>query len=70
MIETDRIVDSKERRQLIPYCDVHVRRLEREGKFPRRIQLGEHRVGWSLRELEDWIEDRKLERGAVNEGAK
>ena len=62
MIETDRIVDSKERRRLVPFCDVHVRRLERAGKFPQRIQIGQHRVGWSLRELEKYIEAAKAAR--------
>ena len=58
----DRIIDAKERQQLIPYSDMHVWRLEREGKFPRRIRLGKNRVGWSLQELEMWIEARKAER--------
>ncbi len=59
----DRIISAKERRTLVPYCDVHIRRMERAGKFPKRIRLGEHRVGWSLREVEEWIEARKAERG-------
>ena len=58
----DRIIDRRERRQLIPYSDVHILRLERAGRFPARIQLGPSRVGWSELELFEWIEARKLDR--------
>jgi len=61
-ISDDRIVSAKERRQLIPYSDMHIWRMERAGTFPKRIKLGPHRVGWSLRELQEWIEARKAER--------
>ena len=61
----DRIVSSKERRQLIPYSDMHVWRLEKAGRFPRRIRLGPNRVGWSLRELEEWMQARMNERGSA-----
>ena len=60
--DNDRIVSAKERRSLIPYSDMHVWRLEQAGKFPRRIRLGANRVGWSLHELQDWIEARKSDR--------
>ena len=58
----DRIVSSKERRHLIPYSDMHVWRMEQAGRFPKRIRLGENRIGWSLRELQEWIAARKMER--------
>jgi prophage regulatory protein len=61
-ISQDRIVASKERRTLIPYSDMHVWRLEQVGRFPKRIRLGANRVGWSLRELQEWITARKAER--------
>ena len=57
----DRIVDAKERRKIIPYSDVHVGRLERDGRFPKRIHLGPHRVGWRLSALMNWIEARERE---------
>ena len=59
---SDRIIDRRERRQLVPYSDVHVLRLERAGKFPRRIQLGPNRVGWLLSEIQAWINSRLDER--------
>lgn len=58
----DRIVSAKVRREMIPYSDMHVWRLEKAGQFPKRIKLGASRVGWSLRELDQWITDRKSER--------
>ena len=61
-VSEDRIVSSKERRALIPYSDMHVTRLEQAGRFPKRIRLGANRVGWSLHELQAWIEARKAER--------
>lgn len=58
----DRIILSPERRQLVPYSDMHIWRMEQAGVFPKRIKLGPHRVGWSLSEVIEWIEARKAER--------
>jgi prophage regulatory protein len=58
----DRIVSSEERRNLVPYSDMQIWRLEQAGEFPKRIRLGPNRVGWSLLELQDWIAARKSER--------
>lgn len=59
---TDRIIDKHERRRLVPYSDVQVWRLEREGAFPKRIKLGPGRVGWSFNELQAWIAERLNQR--------
>ena len=61
----DRIVTAPERREMIPYSDQHVGRLEKAGQFPKRIRLGENRIGWSLHELLDWIDNRKAERDDI-----
>jgi prophage regulatory protein len=58
----DRIICAEERRELVPYSDMHVSRLEQAGLFPVRIRLGPNRVGWSLKEIQDWIDARKAER--------
>jgi prophage regulatory protein len=60
----DRIISAKERRQMIPYSDMQIWRLENEGKFPKRIQLGPKRIGWSLNEINQWMGARKAERCA------
>ena len=59
----DRIIDRKERRGIVPYSDMHIWRMEKAGKFPRRVRLGPNRVGWSLLECLDWIAAKKAERG-------
>lgn len=53
-----RILTRKELRALVPYTPQHVLRLEKAGKFPRRMQLGENRVGWRLIDIEDWLKKR------------
>ncbi len=60
--DVDRIISAKERRTMIPYSDMHIWRLEQDGRFPKRIRLGKGRVGWSLHEIEEWIAARKAER--------
>ena len=46
----------------IPYSKVHLWRLEREGKFPRRVRLGERRHGWLESEIDDWVLERMAAR--------
>lgn len=58
----DRIVDKGELKKLVPYSPVHIDRLEAKRRFPKRIKLGPNRVGWSLQEVQKWIEARKEER--------
>ena len=61
----DRIIRAPERRQLVPYSDMHIWRMEKAGTFPKRIQLGPNSVGWSLCEVIEWIDARKSERTAA-----
>ena len=39
----------------IPYSRVHVRRLEKAGEFPRRIQISRGRMGWYEHEIDEWL---------------
>ncbi len=52
----NRLIDRKELRQLVPYSDSQIYRLERAGRFPSRITLGPGRVAWRLSEVLDWID--------------
>lgn len=61
-LETLRIISKKELLRLVPYCGQHIARLERQGKFPMRIDLGANRVGWYISEIEDWIRSRPRRR--------
>ena len=42
----------------VPYSGAHLARLEKAGLFPRRVKLGESRVGWVEAEVDDWIDAR------------
>lgn len=46
----------------ITYTRVHINRLEQDGRFPRRVRLGENRVAWVEDEIEGWLQDRIAER--------
>ena len=50
-----RIVTKKELRLIVPYSAQHILRLEKQGRFPRRIQIGTRRVGWRLSDIEHWL---------------
>ncbi len=45
--------------ELVPYSKVHLARLERAGKFPKRIHLGSARVIWDRNEVEAWLESKR-----------
>jgi prophage regulatory protein len=59
-----RIVTKKELRLIVPYTSQHILRLEKQGKFPKRLQIGSRRVGWYLSEIEAWLYARR--RGACS----
>jgi len=46
----------------VPYTIQHLGRLERSGRFPRRIRLSRNRVAWLAREVEAWIAERAAAR--------
>ena len=56
------IITKKQLRDRIPYSDTQIWRLERAGRFPRRIKLGLNRVGWLSSEINDWIDLKLAER--------
>lgn len=47
-----------ERRRIVPLSDSTIWRMERRGKFPRRILISEKRVAWRRSEIERWLEHR------------
>ena len=49
---------SQEVAAAIAYSPNHIRRLEKAGKFPKRVQIGDNRVGWVRAEVEAWIDAR------------
>ena len=50
------------KRKGVPFTNQHLLRLEKEGRFPRRVAFGSRRVGWIYREIEAWLEERASHR--------
>lgn len=53
-----RILTKRQLKDLVPYCPQHIDRLEKAGKFPKRVRLGACRVGWIEAEVHDWLQER------------
>ena len=63
MTTPDRIVRPVEAEKLTGYCDVHLRRLEARGEFPKRFKLCANggpygAVGWRLSSIMEWMDER------------
>lgn len=54
-----RLVDKKELKELVGLSDAHILRLEKAGKFPRRIQVADNTVRWRIGVILDWIDSRE-----------
>lgn len=52
------LVDAKTLKRMVLFSRQHVTRLEKAGLFPKRIKLGQHRVGWVKAEVEAWLKGR------------
>ena len=53
-----RIIPWKELRSRVPYSRQHIARLEDQGKFPKRVRLGDGprgRIGWIEGEIDEWV---------------
>ena len=53
-----RILSKRQLKELVLYSPQHIARLEKAGKFPKRVQLGPNRVGWVEDEVMDWLQQR------------
>ena len=53
-----RILSKRDLKELVLYSPQHIARLEKAGKFPKRVQLGPNRVGWVESEVLDWLTER------------
>lgn len=50
-----KLLSKKEVRERVKYSFAHIDRLEKEGRFPKRVRLGPQRVAWVETEIDDWI---------------
>ena len=60
-----RILSKRQLKELVLYSPQHIARLEKAGKFPKRVQLGPNRVGWVEEEVLDWLRLRLESREAT-----
>lgn len=56
IIFNDRLINTREVENRVLYTQVHLKRLETAGLFPRRCKLGPSRVAWSLRAVIEWMQ--------------
>lgn len=54
----------------VGYSAMHISRLEKAGRFPKRIRLGANACGWVEHEVNAWIEARIAERDSLAERGK
>jgi prophage regulatory protein len=52
------ILRKKEVSKRVGLSPVTIWRLEKEGKFPNRVQLGRRCVGWKQEDIQQWIDSR------------
>jgi prophage regulatory protein len=65
-----RFLSKKDVKQIALYSYAHTARLEAEGKFPKRVRLGNGkyaRVGYVESEIMEWCEKRIAERDEARE---
>ena len=53
-----RILSKRQLREIVLYSPQHIARLEAAGKFPKRVKLGQNRVGWIESEVMEWLQER------------
>ena len=61
----DRIVRDNEAGKITGTSRTTRWRLEREGLFPKRLQISSGAVGWLASELQAWIQERATHRGCL-----
>lgn len=57
-----KLLSKKEVRSRVLYSNAHIDRLEAVGEFPKRVRLGQNRVGWVEEEVNDWIQAKVAQR--------
>ena len=48
-----RLLSKRQLKEMVLYPPQHIARLEKAGKFPKRVQIGPNRVGWVEEEVLD-----------------
>jgi len=53
----DRIVLEAEATQLCGFGRVTRWRMEKEGRFPKRVKVSDGKIGWRLSDIQRWISE-------------
>ena len=53
-----RLLSKRQVKELVLYSPQHIARLEASGQFPKRVKLGQNRVGWVEAEVLEWLQER------------
>jgi len=53
-----RLLSKRQVKELVLYSPQHIARLEAAGQFPKRVKLGQNRVGWVEAEVLEWLRER------------
>jgi prophage regulatory protein len=64
-MEEARIIRKPELFMKIGLSDATIWRMEKKGKFPRRITLGGNSVGWLSGEIDNWLDKKAEERTRI-----
>ena len=59
----ERVIRKPELLAMIGLSDPTIWRMEKDGKFPKRLRLGGNSCGWLLSEIMGWMEQRAADRG-------
>lgn len=51
-----KLLSKKQVKEIVLYSFAHIDRLEASGLFPKRVRLGQNRVGWLEQEVYDWLQ--------------
>lgn len=65
-----RMLSKRQLRELVLYSPQHIARLEAAGMFPKRVQLGQSRVGWVEQEVLDWLQERIRRRDSATDASR
>lgn len=60
--QNERVLRKPEVLNRVGLSDPTVWRLERQGRFPKRLKLGPGSVGWFESEVQEWLEQKAAER--------
>lgn len=53
------LINRKKLLNIVPLSERTIFDMEKRGEFPRRFAITPRMVVWDLREIEDWIENKK-----------